>query len=196
MKNTLALITIMIWPVIPLMWIPVHLATPFFRRLGRATYMMVAVLWSAAAYLIYINRDSILAHKLNLEFALSEAGMLLLIVGSLLHVWTAALLTFPGIIGVNEIATPQKSKLVEAGPFSVVRHPTYLAHTIMFLGIFLFTGYVSVAVLTVIDFLVVSLIIIPFEERELRLRFGAAYDDYMKRVPSPLPRCCSKTRRH
>ena len=188
MKTAAALVTIMLWPVIPLMWIPVHLATGFFRGLGRATYLFVAAAWMAAAYLIFLNQDIILAYGFQFHPIVSIVGVFLVAAGTLLHIWTAVLLTVPGIIGIHEITKPQQSRLVDSGPFSVVRHPTYLAHTMIFFGVFLFTGITSVLILTLVDFAVVSTIIIPFEEKELQERLGQSYTEYMKRVPRLMPR--------
>lgn len=188
MKNTLALITLLLWPIIPLYWIPVHFATAFFRQLGRMTYLVVATLWVPLACLIFLNRELIIAHKIEFPLALTVAGLLLLAAGTLLHIWTATVLTLRGIIGIPELAAPQESKLTDKGPFAVVRHPTYLAHTVMFLGIFLFTGATTVGVLTVVDFTVISVIVIPLEERELLARLGTSYAEYMKKVPRLIPR--------
>ncbi len=188
MKSYLALITIMIWPVIPLMWIPVHLATAFFRRLGEKTYLLVAILWAVIAYLIFRQREFIIAPRIELSIFIRITGVILLAAGTLLHIWTASLLTFPGIIGIHEISEPQKSQLVEKGPFSSVRHPTYLAHTMMFLGVFLFTGVIATALLTIADFIVVNLFVIPLEEKELLKRLGQDYKNYMERVPRIIPR--------
>ena len=66
----------------------------------------------------------------------------------------------------------------------MVRHPTYLSHTLMLLGVFLVTGVASTGVVTVLDVLVVNTMIIPLEERELAARFGEEYEEYRKRVPS------------
>lgn len=66
--------------------------------------------------------------------------------------------------------------------FSVVRHPTYLAHTALFLGVFLFTGVIAVGIITLIDFILISVIITPLEDRELTTRFGREYEEYKKRV--------------
>ncbi len=52
-------------------------------------------------------------------------------------------------------------------PFSIVRHPTYLAHTLMFSGIFLLTEIVATGVITLLDFVIINAIIIPVEEKEL-----------------------------
>lgn len=74
------------------------------------------------------------------------------------------------------------------GPFSIVRHPTYLAHTIMFLGVFLISGVIAVAAITFLDLMLINFVIIPLEDRELESRFGDDYKRYMERVTGFFPR--------
>jgi protein-S-isoprenylcysteine O-methyltransferase Ste14 len=89
-----------------------------------------------------------------------------------------------GIMGMPEIFERLKENLVTEGQFSAVRRPTYLAHTLMFSGVFLITGSVSVGIITLIDIVIVNIIIIPLEEKELTKRFGQDYISYKKKVPS------------
>jgi|WetSurMetagenome_2_1015567.scaffolds.fasta_scaffold02353_7 protein-S-isoprenylcysteine O-methyltransferase Ste14 len=187
MKDTFALIVIMSWPVIPLLWIPAHSATGFFRKLGRLTYLLLALVMAPTLYLIYANRELLVAYKTGLPLLLNIIGLALVAMGLLFQVWTAKLLTLKGITGMREIVAPEESELVDTGPFGVVRHPSYLAHTMIFLGSFLYTGVLSVALLTIVDFVVISQIIIPLEERELRKRLGSEYDEYMKKVHRLIP---------
>jgi protein-S-isoprenylcysteine O-methyltransferase Ste14 len=188
MKETLALIVIMSWPVIPVFWIPVHFATGFFRKLGGITYLLAGLVMAPILYLIYTNRELLIANKTGLPFIVNITGVALIAAGLFFHIWTARLLTLRGIIGMREIVEPEESRLVDRGPFGVVRHPTYLAHTMLFLGAFLYTGVWSVALLIFLDFATISLIIIPLEERELKKRLGAEYEEYMKKVPRFIPR--------
>jgi protein-S-isoprenylcysteine O-methyltransferase Ste14 len=184
MIDLLAIMAIMFWPVIPLFWIPVHFSTTFFKRLGFFTYLIPLVTWVPIAYLIYINKAFLLQAKITLPIALNILGTLFLVAGSLLHIWTAKLLGLWGIIGVPEISTRIKENLVTGGPFSIVRHPTYSAHTLIFSGVFLITGVVSVGVVTLLDFFIVNAVIIPLEEKELEKRFGEEYRLYKKKVSS------------
>lgn len=192
MKDILALITIMLWPVIPIYWIPVHLATEFFRKLGRLTYLLITIMWLLVAYSIFLNRGPIIAHKIVFPVLLLIVGFILLAAGTLLHIWTAILLSLPGIMGIPEIVTPQKSKLIDKGPFAIVRHPTYSAHTMIFLGIYLITGVTAVGILTLADFIVVNAAVIPFEEKELLRRLGEPYRRYITMVPRIIPRISRK----
>jgi len=169
------------------LWIPVHFATGVFRRFGKLTYIFAAIFWIPIAYFIFLNRHLFLVNIIEFPLLLCGAGLMLLFAGSLLHIWTGALLSPRSLIGIPEIVPLEESRLIDRGAFAVVRHPTYLAHTMMFSGMFLFTGVTAVGILTLADLIVVNAIIIPLEEKELTLRFGEPYRQYMKRVPRLIP---------
>ena len=184
MTDLLALATLIFWPVIPLFWIPVHFATTFFKKLGLFTYIMPLITWLPWACLVYQSQIFLLNFKINLPVVLNIVGFPFLIFGLLLHIWTAWLLGLRGIIGLPEISTRIKENLVAGGPFSLVRHPTYLAHTLIFSGVFLITGVIAIGIITLLDFIIINTIIIPLEEKELLSRFGKDYELYKKKVPS------------
>jgi protein-S-isoprenylcysteine O-methyltransferase Ste14 len=173
-----------IWPAIPLFWIPIHCAPRFFRRLGIFTYILPLVTWLPAAFTVFLARDILLTYRIAFPLAVSIAGILLFLAGAALQVWTLLLLTLPGITGMPEVTSLVRSKLVARGPFTVIRHPTYLSHTMMLLGLFLWTEITALGIVTAVDALVVNLIVIPLEERELLARFGAQYEAYRRNVPS------------
>lgn len=180
--------TIILWPVVPLFWIPVHGLSRIFKKLGLLIYIMPLFTWIPLAYLIYRNRTFILSFKIDLPVVLNISGILLLILGTLLHICTGRLLGLWGLIGLPEVSIRAKGKLVMKGPFSVVRHPTYFAHTLMFSGVFLITGVITIGIITLLDFLLIRVLIIPMEEKELLNRFGDKYKLYKERVPRFLPR--------
>ena len=184
MNDIFAIMTLMFWPVIPLFWIPVHVAVRFFRRPGLAVYLLPVFTWLPLAFLIYRHRDFFLLFKITLPFPCTIIGWVLFISGTLLHIWTARLLGLWGIIGVPELSGRAEGPLVAGGPFSMVRHPTYLAHTLMFSGVFLITGGLAVGMIAVIDCIVVNSVIIPLEEKELTDRYGEKYTAYKRKVPS------------
>jgi protein-S-isoprenylcysteine O-methyltransferase Ste14 len=188
MPDFLALITIIFWPVIPLFWIPVHGFSRILKRLGLITYLLSLVTWLPLAYLLFSIKNFLLQFKVELPFILSISGTPLLVLGILLHIWTGKLLGLWGLIGLPEVYTRIKGKLVTEGPFSVVRHPTYFAHTLIFSGVFLITRVVSVGIITIIDIFLIHMFIIPLEEKELLNRFGEEYRLYRERVSKYFPR--------
>ena len=177
----------MVWPVVPLFWIPVHGFSRFFKNLGRMTYLMPVITWIPLAYVIYLQREFLLHFKITFPAPVLISGGLLLLAGTILHIWTGMLLGLWGLIGLPEVSSKFMGRLITGGPFSVVRHPTYLAHTLMFLGVFLSSGVIAVAVITLFDLVLINIVIIPLEDRELLSRFGDEYKHYMQRVAGFFP---------
>jgi protein-S-isoprenylcysteine O-methyltransferase Ste14 len=185
--DLLAFITILVWPAVPLFWIPVHGFPKFFRKLDVLTYIVPLVLWLPLAYFFFTYSDLLLSFRVELPPVVKTAGLLFFVAGTTLHLWTGKLLGFKGLIGLPEISSKVKSRLVMEGPFLVVRHPTYLAHTLLFAGVFLITGVITVGVVTLLDFIIMNVVVIPLEDRELESRFGRQYEEYRKRVRSFFP---------
>jgi protein-S-isoprenylcysteine O-methyltransferase Ste14 len=192
LTDLLALATVMVWPVIPLFWIPVHGFPRVFRRLGRLTYLMPATLWPPLAYLIFDKRDLVLQYRFDLPLPVSIAGAFLLAAGLALQLRTGLLLSLRGLMGIPEISPGRSDRLVTRGAFSVIRHPTYLSHTLMLAGMFLFTRVAAVGAVTLLDFVVINVFVIPLEERELVTRFGTEYVEYQKKVPRYFPKIGKK----
>ena len=182
--DVIALATIILWPLIPLFWIPVHCLPRFFKQIGFFTYVLPVLLWPPVAYLIYSARDVLLRYTVDVPPAMNVTGWILLIAGIMLQLWTILLLTLPGIMGMPQVTRSVPGKMATTGPFSVIRHPTYLSHTLMFLGVFLVSGITAAGIIALLDMIVVNLFIIPLEERELLTRFGEAYEQYREQVPS------------
>ena len=49
--DMLALTALLLWPAIPLFWIPVHCVPRFFRSLGFFTYVLPLLTWLPVALL-------------------------------------------------------------------------------------------------------------------------------------------------
>jgi protein-S-isoprenylcysteine O-methyltransferase Ste14 len=192
--DILAFITILVWPAVPLFWIPVHGFPRFFRKIEFMSYLVPLILWLPLVWFFFAHRDFLLRFRLQVPVIIRIAGLVLLLAGTALHVWTGKLLGIKGLIGLPEISSKMHGRLTNEGPFSVVRHPTYLAHTVMFAGVFLVTGVVAVSVVTLLDFIIINTVVIPLEERELEARFGDEYRRYKKSVPQFFPRISRKKR--
>ncbi len=187
LSDLIAIIAIIWWPLIPLFWIPVHAFPGWFRRLGFFTYLLPFITWLPLSFVLYSSRFMILEYRIELSSEFTIVGWVLLFSGTLLHIWTGFLLNFWGLIGLPEVSDKFKGRMVTSGPFSVARHPTYLAHTIMFFGVFLLSGVIAAGLVTLFDFLLSLLVIIPLEERELSRRFGDEYKKYCHTVPKFFP---------
>lgn len=185
--DLLALGVIIIWPVIPLFWIPVHGFSRVFRRLGLLSYLFPAVTWTPLAAYLFSQREFILRHKTGFPALVIVLGVVLLLLGTALQLWTARLLSLKGLMGMPEVSAAVESRFITTGPYRVVRHPTYLAHTLMFLGLFFMSGVIAMGLVALLDLLLITLVVIPLEDRELSARFGPAYDAYREKVSGFFP---------
>jgi protein-S-isoprenylcysteine O-methyltransferase Ste14 len=165
----------------------VHGLSAFFKKLGILTYITPLITWLPIAYLIYANQDMLLRHTVYLPLPVRVIGWIMFILGMLLQLWTLKLLRGWGLIGLPEVTTFVKGRIIMTGPFSVIRHPTYLSHTVMYAGVFLITGFVVVGIITLLDIVVINTLVIPLEDRELIERFGEEYRRYKDRVPAFFP---------
>lgn len=189
MFKELALMVWMMWPIIPILLIPIHLFPKFWRKINIFTYPFLLALWLPVAYLLFLSQDLLLQILIEFPILIIILGLILIITGAIIHAWTTKLLGIKALIAYTEICPDnEKGNLITSSLFSIVRHPTYLAHTLLWLGFFLLTGFLSLGLLTIMDLLLSYFIIIPLEERELAQRFGQEYMDYKKRVPKFFPR--------
>ena len=188
----IAFVVVLLWPVIPIFWIPVHCSPRFFRRLGLFTYIFPAVTWTPLALFLFSKEGIIMNYAFEAPPLLMAAGGFFLFAGTALQVWTGRLLTLKGLMGMPEVSGRVESRFVRSGPYKVVRHPTYLSHTLMFLGLALLSGLAAMGLVTMLDFALVRFIVIPLEDRELSARFGPGFDVYRKEVPAFFPRLRSR----
>ncbi len=72
--------------------------------------------------------------------------------------------------------------LVTSGPFRFSRNPSYVALTMLYVGIGLVAGSIGMLVMAVVPVFVLSRWVIPLEECHLELVFGDAYREYRQRV--------------
>ena len=79
--------------------------------------------------------------------------------------------------------SPENKKLVVRGPFALTRNPMYLGLVLVSLGIAFCAGSLPLLAVPVLMFATANWVHIPFEEEKMRRQFGAAYDDYTRRVP-------------
>ena len=187
MYEVIALIALMVWPAIPIFFIPLHTYTKFFRLLGVWYYVLFFVIWGPVAGAVYLYKDYLLSNAFDFGIV-AYVGMWLMAGGMALHLWASKVIGIKGTIGWLELFPPEKIRFLIKGPYVHVRHPIYLAHTLMFFGVFIMTGAISAGVIAVLDFIVSYFVIIVLEEHELHARFGKKYKEYAKKVPKFFPR--------
>ena len=108
---------------------------------------------------------------------IEHAGIFLIFIAIAGRTWSAL-----------HIGGSKKVRLVDTGPYSVVRNPLYLFTLIGAAGIGAQTSSLIVTFACPIIVACVLMMVVSREEEYLRTKFGAAFDDYTKRVPRFLPR--------
>ena len=86
------------------------------------------------------------------------------------------------------LPTDPPKELVVTGFYRYVRNPIYVGVMLIFLGHFLWSGYWSLLLYALLSFIGVHFFIILYEEPTLKKKFGAAYEEYLRRVPRWIPR--------
>ncbi len=86
------------------------------------------------------------------------------------------------------VPTDPPKELVVSGFYRHVRNPIYVGVLLIFLGHFLWFGYWALLTYAVLAFIGVHFFVVLYEEPTLKRKFGAAYEDYLQRVPRWIPR--------
>ena len=79
-------------------------------------------------------------------------------------------------------------ELVATGFYRFVRNPMYTGVLAASLGHFLWFGYWNLLLYTIVVFLVFHAFVTYYEEPVLKKKFGAVYEDYLKKVPRWFPK--------
>ena len=82
---------------------------------------------------------------------------------------------------------PTADLLMTSGAYSVVRHPLYLANTLMWLGCSMLSGTWFLPVIVVLLSFIYHERIAAREEAFLRNTFGEAFDEWTRAVPAMIP---------
>ena len=182
---------IMMWPAIPMFLIEIHLAISFWRRIGLWTYLVIVAEWFPIGIALYLLQNRLLSFEVTFGTPFLTLGVMLIAAALALHTWTAKLIGLKATIGYAELKPdeqPKNQNLVMSGPFSVVRHPSYWAHTAIMAGIFFITGVAATGIIALIDLTITYFITTTLEDRELVDRFGSQYKEYQRRVPKFFPK--------
>jgi protein-S-isoprenylcysteine O-methyltransferase Ste14 len=113
----------------------------------------------------------------RVQLPMFAAGVSLILLGSLLrrYCWRTLGKYFTG-----DVRARSDQPVIRTGPYSLVRHPSYTAGMMMFIGIGLALGnWVSLALLTIATIATYSYRVV-IEERTLLDTIGEPYGSYMK----------------
>ncbi len=185
----IALFTIVGVPPGILLWFLIHPFVNWWRKVGPViTYLAVTPVLVLIGTAIYLNRNPMLNIHFGVSIPLAVIAVLFFIAGIYIGLLRIRYLALSVMLGVPEVSKGgEPGKLVTDGIYGRVRHPRYLEIGFILAAIALFVNYLAVYLLFVAYIPVIYLVVL-LEERELRERFGSAYEEYCNKVPRFMPR--------
>jgi len=177
-----------VYCTIPLFWLVVHPFISGWRTRGRRAYVFILPIWS-----VFIVAAFGLAWRLrvfrfyaNLWVWLPAA--FLFVIGFSIYREAFSGFRREQVSGLAELEPDRhRQQLVTSGIRTRVRHPIYLGHLCEIFAWCIATGLAPLYGLAGFA-IVTGAVMIRIEDRELEMRFGAAYREYRKNVPAVIPR--------
>ena len=128
----------------------------------------------------YLFLPAVLLHSIWME----GIGLLMIFLGSVLFIWARRAL---GHSYSGHLSVVRGQRLVQSGPYRVIRHPAYAGYVLIVLGLAL--GYSSLA-----GFASILLVLLPsviyrirVEDKLLAEQFEAEFEDYACRTRRLIP---------
>jgi protein-S-isoprenylcysteine O-methyltransferase Ste14 len=172
-----------------LFWFSIHPFIGFWRRIGaiRTLVLHYVAVFALAACVIW-QRERIMIGDFGTHWPLLAFAAILLVISVMLRSLQARVFGTRILLGLPELnpADPE-AHLVTQGIYARIRHPRYVQLLLSIAALALFANYLSGYLLLVFT-AVALLLVVALEERELLVRFGDSYRDYMARVPRFVPR--------
>jgi protein-S-isoprenylcysteine O-methyltransferase Ste14 len=114
------------------------------------------------------------------------AGVILSVAGCAVSIWAGFYLITRG--GGTPFPLDPTRQLVASGPYRYVRNPQAVGTMLIVLGEVAVVRSTLLLLLIPLSIAYLEGLAAPFENRELRLRYGARYLEYRARVPKWVPR--------
>jgi len=151
------------------------------QRKNRGSNALVLFSWIVALIVAQLFAKFDLAILPSWAFYL---GIVLMLAGIVVRQWSIAVLGrfFSGVIGVQD-----GQKVVESGPYRLVRHPSYSGALLIMVGIGLAFQSWGAALVIIPIFAVCYGYRMFVEERVLVANLGNSYAEYMKRTKRVIP---------
>jgi protein-S-isoprenylcysteine O-methyltransferase Ste14 len=186
-RDVVALFFLICLPPAMLYWVVIHPFARFWRRVGpRVTVPIVLGICAAVGLVIASFREPLLAWRWLFHWPLALLGLLVYAVGVAIEVACRRHLRLSVLLGGPELGGGP-GRLLTEGIYARTRNPRYLAILVAVLGWALAVNLPAVYILWLVAVPGFYGIIL-LEERELEDRFGAPYEEYLRRVPRILPR--------
>lgn len=183
-----ALVTFISFPPPLLCWFLVHPFADKWRRIGVIPcYMFLTAFLVLAMIWLWTIRGLALDSEFGTHWWLVTVSLIPFGAGIYLRILWARTMKKSTLLGLDELkGTGSPEALVTTGIHGQIRHPRYIEGFLVLVGLALFANYL-VLYLLALAYIPLILLVVLLEERELRNRFGQAYEDYAARVPRFIP---------
>lgn len=188
------LLAIMLPPAV-VYWFIVHPFIGFWRRVGmKGAFWFLGIFMVGSMAALYPFRGALLEQDLGTRWPLLLLAVPLIVVSAIISRKRRRYLDFKTLAGAAELSPGTHGKgLFTEGIYGRMRHPRYVEFTLGLIGWSLVCNYRGLYVVTALS--VAGLfVIVLFEEKELRERFGQDYGDYAARVPRFMPKLSGQRR--
>ena len=170
---------------IPLYWFVLHPLRGFWQSRQKAAYITAVLCsWPPMTAGLVIYRHELFRSGWP-PLPMAVIGVCLIIFEGWIFWRVHHDLGTSRLVGRTELAGG--AELQSCGIYARIRHPRYTGSLLAILGACLLDG-TRVAWLVAAAWLLLMLLAIALEERELRMRFGDPYREYCRRVPRFIPR--------
>jgi protein-S-isoprenylcysteine O-methyltransferase Ste14 len=168
-------------------WYVIHPFTRFWRRLGTvASFSVIYSVLISGCVLLWEFRAALVGPDLGFRPWLMLLAVPAAVLGIRIARARRRFLTQRILVGVPEISSSDKGRLITGGVYDRVRNPRYLEFVLLSFVYVAFANYGGVWLWYAGTFPALHLVVL-LEERELRERFGEEYDAYCRRVPRYVP---------
>lgn len=175
----LAYASFLFYSLLPLFWLFSHFLV--LRGICKRPEVFLATSFSVFSIALFFLFPGLPLHVVDIPSELNLLGLLIVFSSVLLDLWCLFLL------GSKFNPASFRTSLISSFPYSLVRHPIYLSHVAINLGLFLATGsLVSLAVF--LEWLLLLKPLADLEDNELEQRLGKDYSDYKRKVGKLWPK--------
>ena len=169
-------------------WYVIHPFARFWRRLGTvAAFSIIYSVIISGCLVLWEFRAAIIGADLGFQPLLMPLAALAAAAGIAIARLRRRELNQRVLVGVPELSASDKGRLLTGGIYARTRNPRYLEFLVFAFAYVAFANYGGVWLIYALTFPAIHLVVL-LEERELRDRFGAEYEDYCQRVPRYIPK--------
>lgn len=188
-RYVVAVLLMMSLPPGVMLWFFIHPFASSWRRLGPVwTYAILSVPVVAYMVDVFLAREPLVGIDYGTSYVTIALAVVCGFAGARIAIARRNLLTTGVLAGLPELSEKRyPGTLLSKGIYGRIRHPRYVEVMSFSLAYALFANYLGAYVMVLI-LVPVMWFLVVIEERELRERFGAEYEEYCRRVPRFIPR--------